>query len=273
MTLTTACTRSGGTDDKSVRKESVNGAGKAGQNVKGKPALLLAPDANATAVSVADGVTVTAVSSVLDTVTLTDAEDKQVPGEFDARKHRWHSNQPLAYDSRYTLTATGTGPNGQRLTQTSPFTTVKPTKLATPVLRANNNMLLEERQTYGVGQPVVVSFSEPVANRAAAEKALQITTEPRVNGAWRWISDHEVHWRPPEYWKPGTKVSVKTNVFGKNLGDGLYGGKDTSGAFTVGPSKIAIADDKTFQMETFVDGKMVRKIPVAMGRHEQIGAI
>ncbi|NJC81915.1 L,D-transpeptidase [Planosporangium mesophilum] len=270
MTLTTACTRSGGADAKSVGNESLNGAGK-GQNAK--PALSVWPGTNATQVSVADAVTVTAVSAVLDTVTLTDAENKQVPGEFDNGKRRWHSTQPLAFDSHYTITVAGTGSGGQRLTQTNPFTTVKPAKLATPVLRANNNMLLEERKTYGVGQPVVVSFDEPVTNRAEAENALQVTTEPRVTGAWRWISDREVHWRPPEYWKPGTKVSIKTNVYGRHLGDGLYGGKDTSGAFTVGPSKIAIADDKTFQMETFIDGKMVRKIPVAMGRHEQIGAI
>jgi lipoprotein-anchoring transpeptidase ErfK/SrfK len=237
------------------------------------PALVLTPGANATGVPAGDPVTVNTVSAALDTVTLTDAENKQVPGQFDTRKHRWQSTTPLAYDSRYTLTVTGKGSNGQRLTQTSPFTTVKPAKLTNPSLQANKFKLLEEYKTFGVGQPIIVDFSEPVPNRAAAEKALQVITEPRVDGAWRWFNDHEVHWRPPEYWKPGTKVTVKSNVYGKDLGGGLYGGKDSSASFTIGQSKIAIADDKTHQMEVFIDGKMVRRIPTAMGRHEQIGGI
>jgi lipoprotein-anchoring transpeptidase ErfK/SrfK len=267
LAVTTACTESG-TDKASVRKESVNGPGRTGQ----RPALVLSPTLGATEVSIADGVTVSAVSAVLDSVTLTDAENKQVPGEFDAGRHKWRSTGPLAYGSHYTLAATGAGSHG-RLTETRPFNTVKPTKLLSPLLKANNNMMLEERQTYGVGQPIVVDFGEPVPNRAAAEKALQVTTEPRVGGAWRWISDREVHWRPPEYWKPGTKVSVKTNVYGKDLGGGAYGGKDSSGSFAIGQSKIAIADDQTHHIQVFVDGKMVRDVPTAMGRHEQIGSI
>jgi lipoprotein-anchoring transpeptidase ErfK/SrfK len=271
LAVTTACTQSG-TDKASVRKDSVK-EGRPGQNGNRQPALVLTPAANAAAASVADGVTAATVSAVLDTVTLTDAESKPVPGTFDAGKRTWHNTAPLAYDSHYTLTATATGSRGQRLTQTSQFATVKPTTLATPVLRANRELLLSERQTYGVGQPVVVDFGVPVANRAAAEKSLEVTTQPHVDGAWRWINDHEVHWRPPEYWKPGTKVTVKTNVYGKDLGGGLYGDKDTSAAFTVGPSKIAVADDKTFHIQVFFDGKMVRDIPTAMGRHEMIEGI
>ncbi|MCW2642411.1 MAG: L,D-transpeptidase catalytic protein [Dactylosporangium sp.] len=269
LAVTTACTQSG-TDKASVRKESAK-EGKADQNVP--PALVLTPAANATSVAAGEGVTVATVSAVLATVTLTDAENKQVPGAFDAGKRTWRSSTPLAYDSHYTLTATGTARNGKHLTQTSPFTTVKPAKLVKPTLKANNNMLLEERQSYGVGQPVIVDFGEPVSNRAAAEKALQVTTQPHVDGAWRWINDHEVHWRPPEYWKPGTKVSVTTNVYGKDLGDGLYGDKDTAGSFTIGQSKIAVADDATHHIAVYIDGNMVRDVPTAMGRHEQIGSI
>ncbi|MGC9669868.1 L,D-transpeptidase [Planosporangium sp. 12N6] len=264
LAFTTACTS---TDDTSTRKGSLAG------NVAKQPALKLSPAANAVDVQVADGVKVTTVSAVLDTVTLTDADNNPVAGEFEPGKRGWHSTAPLAFNGRYTLTASGTGPRGQRLTQTSPFTTVNPAKLASPTLQANKFMDLAEHPTYGVGQPVIVTFSEPVTNRAAAEKALTVTTEPKVNGAWRWFSDTEVHWRPPEYWKPGTKVTVSTNVHGRNLGDGVYGDKDSSASFTVGQSKIAIADDTTHHMQVFIDGNMVRDIPVAMGLNEQIGSI
>jgi lipoprotein-anchoring transpeptidase ErfK/SrfK len=267
LAVTTACT---GTDGPSVRKDS---EGKAGQKAKPAPALVPTPAADAAQNAVADGVAVTAVSAVLDTVTLIDAQGRQVAGTFEIGKRKWRSSAPLEYDRGYTLTATGTGSGGQRLTRTSPFTTVKPAKLVSPQLQANKFKLLEEYKTYGVGQPVIVDFGEPVADRAAAEKSLQVTTEPRVAGAWRWFNDQEVHWRPPEYWKPGTKVTVATNIHGRNLGGGMFGDKDSSASFTIGQSKIAIADDSTHQIEVYVDGKMVRKVPTAMGRHEQIGSI
>ncbi|NJC68472.1 L,D-transpeptidase [Planosporangium thailandense] len=246
--------------------------GKAGQQAKQAPAIVLSTAANA-ASAPADVVTVTTVSAVLDTVTLTDAQNNAVAGAFDAGKRSWHSTAPLDYGSQYKLTATGVGPHKRRLTQSSTFTTVNPGKLATPTLKANRFMDLSGQQTYGVGQPVIVDFSEPVTDKAAAEKALQVVTEPHVDGAWHWFNDQEVHWRPPEYWKPGTKVTVSTNVHGKNLGGGVYGDKDTSYAFTIGQSKIAIADDKTYQIQVFIDGKLVKEVPTAMGLHEQIGDI
>ena len=27
-----------------------------------------------------------------------------------------------------------------------------------------------------------------------------------VEGAWRWVADDEVHWRPRQYWPSGTSV-------------------------------------------------------------------
>ncbi|GAA1808646.1 L,D-transpeptidase [Planosporangium flavigriseum] len=253
-----------------MRKDSIT-KGEAGRNAPS--ALVLTPAPNATSVTPGDGVTVATVSAVLDTVALTDAEGRQVPGEFDAGRHTWHSTAPLAFEQRYTLAAAGTGRSGKRLTQNSAFTTVKPAKLTSPSLQANKFKQLSEFPTFGVGQPIIVSFSEPVINKAVAEKSLQVSTEPRVDGAWRWFGDQEVHWRPPEYWKPGTKVTVKTNAHGKDLGGGLYGDQDSSASFTIGQSKIAIADDTTHHMQVFIDGKVVRDIPVAMGLNQQLGGI
>jgi lipoprotein-anchoring transpeptidase ErfK/SrfK len=263
LLLVTACNGSAQTHKAFFRK---NG-GPGGPAPAGPAALALTPAANAGNVPVTDPVTVTATSAVIDTVALTDAQGKQVAGEFDAAKHTWHATTPLGYNKRYTLTAEATGPEGQHLTQSSPFTTVKPANLTLPYLRANGALLLSDRQTFGVGQPIVVGFDEKVPDRAAAEKALEVVTEPHVDGVWHWFSDTEVHWRPQFYWKPGTKVTVNANVYGKDLGKGLYGQQDVSASFTIGPSKIAIADDKTFHIQVFVDGQMVRDVPTAMGMH------
>jgi lipoprotein-anchoring transpeptidase ErfK/SrfK len=231
-------------------------------------AAAVVPAPNAADVSVTDPVTVTATSTTLDTVTLTDAEGKQVPGDFDADRRRWHATARLGYNQRYTLTATAPGPGGRRPTRSSVFTTVKPANLTLAYLQANAGLPLADRQTYGVGQPIVVRFDEKVPDRTAAQKALEVVTEPHVDGAWHWFGDQELHWRPPVYWTPGTKVTVNANLYGKNLVRGLYGQGDVAASFTVGPAKIAIADDDTHHILVWIDGQQVRDIPTAMGKHE-----
>jgi lipoprotein-anchoring transpeptidase ErfK/SrfK len=218
-------------------------------------------------------VTVTVASATLDTVALTDAGGSPVDGTFDSDRRGWRATVPLRYNQRYTFTVAATDLAGRRLTRSSAFTTVKPANLTAPYLQASNVMSLAARQTYGVGQPIVVRFDEKIPDRVAAEESLEVRTEPHVDGAWHWFSDQELHWRPPQYWRPGTKVIVNAKVYGRHLGGGLYGQSDASASFTVGPSKIAIADDTTHHILVSIDGEQVRDIPTAMGKHEStVGA-
>src|SRR5690606_16733544 len=81
--------------------------------------------------------------------------------------------------------------------------------------------------TFGIGQPIVAEFDDAV-DRKVAEATLTVTTNPPVEGAWHWMSDTEAHWRPREYWQPGTTVTVTANILGVPLtspvgGRTLYG--------------------------------------------------
>ena len=71
------------------------------------------------------------------------------------------------------------------------------------------------------------------------------------------MDGREVHWRPKVYWPAGTKVTVEAKVYGKHLGGGLWGQEDRKASFTIGKSKIAIADSKTKRMKVYIDGKQV----------------
>jgi lipoprotein-anchoring transpeptidase ErfK/SrfK len=233
----------------------------------GEPALALAPAAGAAGVSPADPVTVTATSATLDAVTLVDAQGRRVPGSFDVFHRTWRNDQPLAYNTHYTLTASATGVEGQHVAQSSAFGTVRPNNLVMPYLQANSGMLLADRDTYGVGQVVVVRFDEEIRDKAAAQRALTVITDPPVDGAWHWFGDQEAHWRPRAYWKPGTTVIVRADVYGRHLGNGLYGQADAVASFTIGPSRIAIADDVTHHILVYQDGRLIRDVPTAMGMH------
>ncbi|GGM19322.1 hypothetical protein GCM10011594_44200 [Nakamurella endophytica] len=70
-----------------------------------------------------------------------------------------------------------------------------------------------DRGQIGVGQPLSVIFDQPPADRAAAERALSVTTVPAVEGSWSWVDDRTVHSRPREYWPAGTQKRPKDRRF------------------------------------------------------------
>ncbi len=238
-------------------------------------ALAIAPGANAKNVSPAAPVTATMTGGTLSAVTLTNATGQPVTGSFDAARGSWRNSQPLGYGKTYRLTVTGSGADGKAYQDSRTFTTVRPRNLTLPYLRANEGTLLDGG-TFGVGQPIVVWFDEPIKNKAAAERALTVTTDAStVVGGWYWMDSHEVHWRPRDYWPAGAKVTVTAAVYGHDLGGGLYGQADRSASFTIGRSKVAIADSKTHRMKVYLDGKLVTRIngkdvtagiPISMGK-------
>jgi lipoprotein-anchoring transpeptidase ErfK/SrfK len=237
--------------------------------------LTIQPGKDVKDFSPADPITVSISNGTLTDVSLTNPDGRKVQGEFNADKTQWTASEKLGYDKEYTFAITGTGADGQSVQQSSSFTTVKPGNLTLPYLRANVATLLD-KGTFGVGQPIVVWFDEAIKDKAAAEKSLVVTTTPPgIVGGWYWMDDHEVHWRPKDYWPAGTKVHVEANVYGKNLGNGLYGQEDREATFTIGQSKIAVADSVTHRMKVYIDGKQVTTIngldvtagiPISMGK-------
>lgn len=104
----------------------------------------------------------------------------------------------------------------------------------------------------GVAHPVIVRFTAPVADRAAAENAVQIITAAPVDGHISWVSDRELQWAPDGFWPGGTDVTV------------LVGGSRTH--FQVGDSFIAVANRSTHQFTVSLNGEVVRTMPTSMGK-------
>lgn len=262
LALVTAC---GG--DPGKASWHIPGAKEAGSVHKGIAVLSVTPSGGATNVSPAEPVVVTASDATIDSVAITNSAGKPVAGALDAGKTTWRSTEPLGYDRSYTVTAKATGAAGNSLEQVVTFTTVRPRNVTMPYLRSSNGHLLNENGTYGVGQPVILWFDEPIrGDRDAVLKNVKVDTTPPVEGKWHWFNEQEAHWRPKDYWTAGTKVSVKASVYGKDLGGGLYGEADAAASFSIGQSKIAIADYNTKRLLVYVDGQLVRDVPVSLGK-------
>jgi lipoprotein-anchoring transpeptidase ErfK/SrfK len=227
--------------------------------------VTIVPAADTNDVSPGDTVKVTVDGGKLQTVTVA-AGDKTVAGTLASDGTSWHSTGNLAYSQTYTVTVAAVDASGTATNKTATFNTIKPVSTAGITFQANPMMSLKTGGSYGVGQPVIVYFSKSVKDHAAAEQAMEVTASPSVEGKWHWVSSQAAHWRPEKYWASNTKITVKVNVLGVNLGGGVYGTGNYSTNFSIGPSRVAIADSTTFQMKVFIDGAQVKTIPVSMGK-------
>ncbi|MFC3896407.1 Ig-like domain-containing protein [Lentzea rhizosphaerae] len=222
--------------------------------------LTLALNNGAADVSPGLPVIATAADGKLTDVKLTNPEGKVVEGKMNPESTQWTNTEPLGYAKTYKLVATATGEDGKPQTKESSFTTVKPRTLT----YVSTNP--QDGTTIGVGQPLAFYFDEPVADKVAAEKMLEITTEPKVEGAFYWFNKKEVHWRPEKFWKSGTKITMHIKVYGKHVGDGIYGQEDRTITTTVGDEVIHEADGQSHQVVTKVNGQVVRTMPTSMGK-------
>ncbi|MFB7878696.1 MULTISPECIES: L,D-transpeptidase [unclassified Nocardia] len=192
-------------------------------------------------------------------VKLTNPQGSAVAGKLAADGRSWETTEVLGYGKTYTLTASAIGLGGANSTRLS-FTTSSPDNQTKPYL------LPGEGEVVGIGQPVAIQFDENIPDRRAAQDAIKITTEPAVEGAFYWVNNREVRWRPENFWAPGTKVSIEVNVYGKDLGKGLYGQDNITSFFTVGDAQIFTADDNTKQVVVERNGQVVMTMPTSMGK-------
>jgi lipoprotein-anchoring transpeptidase ErfK/SrfK len=106
--------------------------------------------------------------------------------------------------------------------------------------------------TVGVAKPIVITFNAPVADRAAAEDAIHITSDPPVTGKFYWLKDSQVRWRPLEFWPAHTTVNIDA--------------AGTTSSFTTGDALIATADNDTHQMTITRNGNVEQTFPMSMGK-------
>ena len=225
------------------------------------PKLTASVKDGAVGVTVDQPVTVGAEDGVLGSVTMVnDDEGVPVAGQLSPDGLTWHTTEPLGYNTRYTLQAQSLGLGGATSQQMT-FQTHSPENLTVPYLLPNDG------EVVGIGQPVAVRFDENIPNRLAAQRAITVTTNPPVEGAFYWLSNREVRWRPAQYWKPGTTVDVAVNTYGVDLGDGLFGQENVTTHFTIGDEVIATVDDSTKTMTVRQNGEVVKTMPVSMGKN------
>jgi len=205
-----------------------------------------------------DGITVTATQGKVTNVTVKTSGDP-VTGTLSPGGQAWHSLWALNTGRTYTVTATGTV-DGQTVTNTSTFSTLTPSATFTTEIYEGY------QQTYGVGMPIMLIFSQPITNRAAVERSLELTASNPVIGAWYWDDNEHLDFRPRDYWPANTTVSFFGHLNGVEGAPGVYAAADLTQTFTIGQSVIAVASTTSHKTQIYIGGKLTYDWPISTGR-------
>jgi len=197
-------------------------------------------------------------------VTATDATGRYVAGELAADGGRWHSTSPLAAGAHYTVRVSTEDDDGAPGRKVVTFDT------STPKTKKRLKVTFgPEKGTYGVGQPVTAELSAAVkdkAARAVVERALRVDSTPAVEGAWHWVDDKTLHYRPKDYWPAHATVLAHSNLAGVKVAERLWGGEAKPLKLTIGDRVIAVTDASSHSMTVYKNGKEINDIPVTTGK-------
>jgi lipoprotein-anchoring transpeptidase ErfK/SrfK len=105
--------------------------------------------------------------------------------------------------------------------------------------------------TVGVGEPIIINFARPIADKAMAEQAIHVSSTPPVSGKFYWLTPSQVRWRPLSFWPAHTAVHVDA--------------AGTQNNFVTGDSLIATADDATHTLTVARNGTVEQTFPMSMG--------
>jgi lipoprotein-anchoring transpeptidase ErfK/SrfK len=123
---------------------------------------------------------------------------------------------------------------------------------AVPMQATVANVAPAAGDVVGVAMPITVTFTRPVVDRLAAERAIDISSPKTPPGKFNWLASDQVRWTPSAYWPAHSTVSVSALGFKTTFG---------TGAAVVG---VADIDAHTFTVS--IDDQVVRTMPASMGK-------
>jgi lipoprotein-anchoring transpeptidase ErfK/SrfK len=104
----------------------------------------------------------------------------------------------------------------------------------------------------GVAHPVVVMFSAPVIDRAAAERSIHVTSPSNMSGHFEWPENNVMQWVPNHYWPAHTHVSV--------------GVQELTTGFETGDALLGVASISAHTFTVSRNGEVLRTLPASMGK-------
>ncbi|MBD0861657.1 L,D-transpeptidase family protein [Gordonia sp. zg691] len=195
-------------------------------------------------------------------VKLTNPRGVVVEGALSPDRTTYTIGEPLGYGTDYTWSGTAVGTDGKVVPVAGTFTTLEPSSQLNVVVNIGDG------QEVGIAAPLILKFNGTVEDKAAVERALTVTTTPPTEGSWAWLGEDNgsrVHWRPREYFAPGTKVNMVAKLYGLDHGGGAYGAADVTSDFSIGRAQVVKAVESSHRIVVLRDGAELMSLPCSYG--------
>ncbi|WP_329231021.1 L,D-transpeptidase [Streptomyces canus] len=258
--LLLAVTACGGGDSGSGDAKAEKGDSSATETKQSEAVVSISPKDGAKSVDTSGALKVGAAQGKLTEVQVKDAKGTAIAGKISGDGASWTPSTHLASGTAYTVHAVAKDAKGRTAAEDSRFTTLTPKNTFTGTFTP------EDGSTVGVGMPFSIRFTRGITSPADVEKAITIKTSPAVDVEGHWFGNDRLDFRPEQYWKEGTKVTVDLNLNGVEGRDGVYGKQDKTVSFTVGRNQVSVVDAKKHTMKVTQDGKTIRTIKVTTGK-------
>lgn len=144
---------------------------------------------------------------------------------------------------------------------------------------AGNGLGVDYRTTrLGVGALPRLTFTRDIPDKAVVEKHLEVVAKlkdgstKKIKGAWGWIDDRTVVFRPKKYWPGHARIDVISTmdraVMGKAGKKYVIGSNDlaTTWTFRTARRLIIVIDGAKVRARAYRDGEPVRDMPVSLGK-------
>ncbi|MEU3829657.1 Ig-like domain-containing protein [Streptomyces sp. NPDC029080] len=245
---------SGGSGDSSQARTDEAAAQKSSE-----AQITISPKDGSANASINNSAAVTVSKGTLTGVTMTTQDGKAVAGQVSADRKSWKPTTQLERSTTYKVAAEAKDSEGRIAHENASFTTVSP---------ANSfigTFTPDDGSTVGVGMPVSINFDKAIADKAAVQKGITVSSSSGQEVACHWFSANRMDCRPQEYWKEGSTVTLKLALDGVEGANGVYGVQQKTVTFHIGRNQVSYVDAKTKQMKITQDGKVVKTIPISAG--------
>ncbi|MFD3575412.1 Ig-like domain-containing protein [Streptomyces sp. NPDC058644] len=182
-----------------------------------------------------------------------------VDGTLAADGTSWKPKAQLERGMKYKIEANAKDTKGKEATENSIFTTV-----------SKDNSFIgsytpDGGTKVGVGMPVSFNFDKAITEKQSVQSHIKVTSDSGQKVVGHWFGDQRLDFRPEEYWKAGSKVTMKISLEGVKGADRATGVQNKTVTFTVGRAQVSTVDVKAKTMTVERDGKVVKTIPISAG--------
>ena len=95
-------------------------------------------------------------------------------------------------------------------------------------------------------------FVHPVADRAAAERAINLATSTGQTGRVEWTNNQMLQWHPTGFWPAHSDIRITAGGFVTDV--------------RTGPGVVGVASISGHTFTVSIDGQVARQMPASMGK-------